>query len=120
MVNLLSLLSAAAAVALPFASALPVHSAPSGKVSIQAGSIVADNYIVLLKSDVTSQQFEEHQAWATGLHNRRLTRRSDASLTGIKSKYHFGSFTAYSGAFDSSTIEQVCFNLLPPATSKLC
>jgi hypothetical protein len=45
--------------------------------------------------------------WATSLHHRRLTRRDDESLTGIKYNYHVGKLAGYSGAFDSSTIEQV-------------
>ncbi|KAA8911644.1 uncleaved alkaline protease [Sphaerosporella brunnea] len=106
MVSVRSLLAAAAAI-LPFTNALPMHSTSSNAASTQAGSIVPDHYIVVLKPNVTNQQFEEHQVWATSRHNRRLARRDDNNLTGIKNKYHFGQFTAYSGAFDASTIDEI-------------
>jgi len=59
MVNLRSFLLAATAL-LPFAAALPTHTA-SDSVTIQAGSVVADNYIVLLKPSTTEEEFDAHQ-----------------------------------------------------------
>jgi len=108
MVSIRSLIAVAAAI-LPFVAALPAPVAPlsSGDFTIKAGTIVRDNYIVLLKEDVTETQFEEHKTWATSLHHRRLARRDDESLTGIKYNYHVGKLTGYSGAFDSSTIDEV-------------
>ncbi|KAI5856884.1 subtilisin-related protease [Tricharina praecox] len=108
MVSFRSIIAVAAAI-LPFVAALPAPIAPlsTGDFTIKAGSIVQDNYIIILKDEVTATQFEEHKVWATSLHHRRLTRRDDTSLTGIKYNYHFGKLTGYSGAFDSVTIEEI-------------
>ncbi|KAF8249123.1 subtilisin-like protein [Wilcoxina mikolae CBS 423.85] len=106
--NIRFLLFAAAAI-LPFAAALPVHAVTSdpGTVTIQSGSVVADHYIVLLKPETTAEEFQAHQVWATNLHHRRLSRRDDSSLAGIKRKWHFGKMTGYSGSFDNATIEEI-------------
>ncbi|KAI5815287.1 oryzin precursor [Pyronema omphalodes] len=109
--NPFTLITAIAAI-LPFATASPMLGLPkpepsSGSMSVMSGTVVKDNYIILLKKNTTDEEFQAHQTWATSLHINRLTRRDDASLTGIKFQYHFGILSGYSGAFDSETIASI-------------
>ncbi|KAL7270150.1 hypothetical protein RUND412_007150 [Rhizina undulata] len=74
---------------------------------LSVGMTVPDHYIVVLKDDVDDQTFEEHRAWATNLHERRLSRRDDSTLSGIHHHYNFATFKGYAGAFDATTIEEI-------------
>ena len=104
MVNLFNIFALVAA-AIPLGSATPLPS-PAAIVP-RGGQVVSDHYIVLLKDGISSQEFEQHQQWATELHKNRLFRRDDSTLAGIQKKYRYGNITGYAGSFHQSTIEQV-------------
>lgn len=72
----------------------------------QAGSVVPNSYIVMLKPEATTDQLAEHQAWATYIHNSRLTRRDD-SLTGTKFTYDMPTLKGYSVETSADAIEQI-------------
>jgi len=99
-----------AAAILPLVAGAPTLSTRAQKARAlqeKMGQVVADNYIVVLKSDLTSEQVENHQAWASDLHAKRLARRDDASLAGITAKYSMSRLTGYAGSFDADTIETI-------------
>ncbi|KAL7267679.1 hypothetical protein RUND412_009722 [Rhizina undulata] len=98
-----------AAAALPFVAAAPTGGASHfNPISIRTvATTVADNYIIVMKDTVDTETFQNHRAWAAGLHANRLTRRDDASLTGIKHNYTFDTMKGYSGAFDAATIAAI-------------
>jgi oryzin len=97
----------------PFVLAVIGSTLVSGAVIPQAptfraaGTVVEDNYIVVLKPDVSAAEFESHASWTTSLHANRLRRRDDSSLSGINRRYQFSTLTGYSGSFDSATIQTI-------------
>lgn len=74
------------AAALTGVIAAPVTDQPF-TVAKKATDVVPDSYIVVLKPEVTIQQVEDHEALATALHHKRLARRDDPSLVGVKHSY---------------------------------
>jgi hypothetical protein len=104
MVNIFNIFALAVAV-VPFGSAGPLPS--STAIARRGGQVVSDHYIVLLKDGLSSHEFEQHQHWATELHNNRRFRRDDNTLAGIQKKYRYGNITGYAGSFHQSTIEHV-------------
>lgn len=94
-------LAAVVAVVLPF-----IGAAPTAPVS-RAGTVIADNYVVMLKSDVSAEQLEAHKSWTESIHNNRLSRRDDASLQGTKFTYNFHNIKGYSGSFSQETINAI-------------
>ena len=116
MVNM-NLFALAAAAIIPFVAARPTLMPEINARQIRtAGTIVKDNYIVILKPELSNDEFEASVAWATSTHHNRLRRRDDTSLSGVNQKYHFGKMNGYSGSFDSSTIEEVRFSTSLPSS----
>lgn len=72
-----------------------------------AGGNLSSSYIIVLKEGTDEALFESHRSWVTSIHNNRLARRDDPALTGWTTKYIFGKFKGYAGAFDQSTIEKI-------------
>ncbi|KAI5778005.1 peptidase S8/S53 domain-containing protein [Geopyxis carbonaria] len=88
-----------AATLIPLIAAAPTM-APPQHVS---GTVIADNYIVLLKTNVSTPAFEAHAAWASSMQ----AERRNSSVSAIKHLYNFGSLSGYSGSFDASVISQI-------------
>ncbi|KAM5354150.1 hypothetical protein ACJ41O_000800 [Fusarium nematophilum] len=65
---------------------------------------VADRYIITLKSDISQDKVESHLNWVEDVHKRSLNRRD---LSGVEKVYNIEDFHAYSGTFDSDTIEEL-------------
>ncbi|KAJ3527771.1 hypothetical protein NM208_g10539 [Fusarium decemcellulare] len=65
---------------------------------------VEDRYIITLKSDVSQDKFDSHLTWVEDVHKRSLRRRD---LAGVEKVYNISDFHAYSGKFDSTTIEEL-------------
>ncbi|KAH0606864.1 uncharacterized protein H6S33_003698 [Morchella sextelata] len=104
----ISSLAALSAALLPFyATAAPTPLGDNVVSIARAGEAVSDNYIVVFNDDTDDDVITAHIATTNHLHRNRLVRRDDASLVGLKKQYAIGSFKAYSGAFDSSTIDQI-------------
>lgn len=72
-----------------------------------AGGNLSSSYIIVLKEDTDEALFESHRSWVTSIHINRLARRDDPALTGWTTKYAFGKFKGYAGAFDQGTIEKI-------------
>lgn len=107
--QLLTTLAALVAAILP----LNVIAAPAPEVylpdvypELTAGNL-SSSYIIVLKEDTDEATFESHRSWVTSIHKNRLARRDDPVLTGWTTKYVFGKFKGYAGAFDQSTIEKI-------------
>lgn len=64
--------------------------------------VVPGNYIITLKSGV---QIEQHISWASSIHTQSSKRRGVD--TGVSHQYSIQDFSAYAGAFDEATIEQI-------------
>ncbi|KAH8154959.1 uncharacterized protein LAJ45_01492 [Morchella importuna] len=106
--HFISSLAALSAALLPFyATAAPTPLGDNLISIARAGEAVSDNYIVVFKDDTADDVITAHIATTNHLHRNRLVRRDDASLVGLKKQYAIGGFKAYSGAFDSSTIDQI-------------
>lgn len=68
-------------------------------------NVVPGRYIVTLKPGV---QMERHLNWATRIHLQSPKR--DAADTGVSHRYAIQDFSAYAGAFDEITIDQIRSN----------
>lgn len=86
-----------AAAILPFGNAAPTP-AP------QQAEVIPGRYIVTLNPGIAARDFETHLDWARDIHSRSLTRRD---TTGVEKTFNISDFSAYSGAFDDATIEQI-------------
>ncbi|KAK2756533.1 serine protease [Arachnomyces sp. PD_36] len=112
--SLLPLLSAASPILVD-----TIHNEAAPVLSSMNAAEVPDNYIVVLKKDVTEDSASEHQSWVQRLHSSaeeltktELRKRSltddITSFTGLKHTYNIpGSFVGYSGHFHEDVIEQV-------------
>lgn len=106
--HFISSIAALSAALLPFyATAAPTPLGDNVVSIARAGEAVSDNYIVVFKDNTDDDVITAHIATTNHLHRNRLVRRDDASLVGLKKQYAIGGFKAYSGAFDSSTIDQI-------------
>lgn len=104
----ISSLTVLSAALLPFYAAAAPTPLGDNLVSInRVGEKISDNYIVVFKDDIADDVITAHIATTNHLHKNRLVRRDDVSLVGLKKQYAIGGFKAYSGAFDSTTIEQI-------------
>jgi len=108
MVSVNFLIAVVAAI-LTAVSALPtaVAATSSNDLIIHAGTIIRDNYIVLMKENMTDSDFKEHQIWAASQHDRQLNRRDEKGMASIKYNYNVGTLKGYSGVFDAALIEEV-------------
>lgn len=77
---------------------------------------LSSSYIIVLKEDTDEATFDLHRSWVTSIHKNRLARRDDPTLTGWTTKYVFGKFKGYAGAFDQGTIEMI--RMSPEVTSQ--
>lgn len=71
--------------------------------------IIPDSYIVVLKNDISSDDFKSHVAWATGVHNANVAKR-DVPLAGMQRTFEMDIFKGYSGAFDRATLDDLLKN----------
>ncbi|KAM5442898.1 Subtilisin-like protease 10 [Microsporum ferrugineum] len=71
--------------------------------------IIPDSYIVVLKNDISSDDFKSHLAWATGVHNANVAKR-DVPLAGMQRTFEMDIFKGYSGAFDRATLDDLLKN----------
>ncbi|KAI5788991.1 alkaline serine protease Alp1 [Geopyxis carbonaria] len=99
---LLYLIPAFGALAAPIA-----NDAESARLSAQIGRIVPDNYIVVLKPEISVQAADAHRNWANDLHSRRSARRNDNSLAGITATYSMSQLKGYAGSFDEETLNTI-------------
>lgn len=91
---------------LPFAlAALSVNGAEI--LSAPAGvQTIPNNYIVVLKDNVSTNDFEAHREWVTAVHHERLARRGTTNVGGMRHTYKYG-FKGYAGSFDEETIQEI-------------
>ncbi|KAI1911198.1 Secreted subtilisin-like serine protease sub5 [Ophidiomyces ophidiicola] len=71
--------------------------------------VIADQYIVVMKNDVSAESFSSHRSWVADMHHSDLTKRSLVGH-GIKRTYDFHSMKGYSGVFDKKTIKEIAKN----------
>ncbi|CCX30906.1 putative alkaline protease 1 [Pyronema domesticum] len=107
MVNFVNFFAAVVAL-VPFVAAAPLTvTVGPVTVSVLEGTVIPDNYIVVLKDGISDAQYRAHQEWANSRHSQRLFRRNDPSLSGIEREYHLSSLLGYAGVFDQSTIDEI-------------
>lgn len=83
-----------------------VNAAPFMKPNNGTGKYIPDSYIVLLKRDISHDDFELHKRWASDVHKRDVAKRG-ISFSGIGHSWATGSFRGYSGVFSRDTIEEI-------------
>lgn len=93
-------------IAAPTLGANPLDVYPHSPVG-RAGGNLSSSYIIVLREDTDESAFESHRLWVTNVHKNRLVRRDDPALTGWTTKYAFGKFKGYAGAFDQTTVEKI-------------
>lgn len=100
MVNVKNLAIAASAL---FSITLAAPVIQESSVAGEQGKVIEGSYIITLKSGTAD--LESHLGWVKDVHRRSLGRRQ---FTGVEKTYS-GSydFSAYSGSFDSATIEEI-------------
>lgn len=76
-------------------------------VSARVGDVVPDAYIVVLKEEVTANDFAAHRAWANDVQASSLAKRGDRGHQGLKHTYNMKKLKGYSGTFDKETIAQI-------------
>ncbi|KAI9172215.1 subtilisin [Paramyrothecium foliicola] len=82
-----------------------VLAAPLIPRGAKAGDVVANSYIITLKSNLDSSNVESHLSWVNDVHKRSLGRRD---LNGVEHTYEgLTSFKGYAGTFDAATIEEI-------------
>lgn len=93
-------------IAAPAPGANPPDVYPNVPVDRDDGNL-SSSYIIVLREDTDEAAFDSHRSWVTRIHKNRLARRDDPALTGWTTKYVFGNFKGYAGAFDQTTIEKI-------------
>ncbi|KAI1912735.1 subtilisin-like serine protease [Ophidiomyces ophidiicola] len=79
-----------------------ILSAPAG------AEVIKNSYIVVMKDDVSSQDFDSHRDWVANIHHERLARRGSTDVGGMRFTYKFdGALKAYAGSFDKETIQEI-------------
>ena len=68
--------------------------------------IIPDSYIVILKNDTSSADFDSHVSWVTNVHDVAAAKRG-LSLPGLKQTFDFHGFRGYTGSFDRSTLDDL-------------
>lgn len=95
-------------IALVLAAVLPLgNAAPAPaheQVNARASEAIPGKYIVMLNPGTADSDVEAHLSWVSDVHARSLTRRETA---GVEKTFNISDFSAYSGAFDDATIEQI-------------
>lgn len=105
-------------VALLLAAALPLGTAAPAPapVNVRQAETIPGKFIVTLNPGAAvTDTFESHLAWVSDVHARSLSRRD---TTGVEKTFNFSDFSAYSGAFDEATIEQIKAN--PDVCGSIC
>ncbi|KAF3482100.1 pen c 1 [Arthroderma uncinatum] len=90
-------------------SALPAADAAAILNVRNKKDIITDSYIVVLKNDISTEDFKSHVAWATGVHNANVAKR-DIPLAGMERTFEMDIFKGYSGAFDRATVDDLLKN----------
>lgn len=70
---------------------------------------IAGEYIIVLNSSVTTDEFDAIEGWTTEVFRRNLQKRGGVGFRGIKHKWRGGRgrFNGYSGQFDDDTIAEI-------------
>ncbi|EGD96030.1 hypothetical protein TESG_03491 [Trichophyton tonsurans CBS 112818] len=83
-----------------------VNAAPLMKPNNGTGKYIEDSYIVVLKRDISHDDYELHKRWAHDVHKRDVAKRG-VSYSGIGHSWASGSSRGYSGVFSRDTIEEI-------------
>lgn len=70
-------------------------------------NVVPDEYIVMMKDDVSVDAFASHKNWLAETHRTNMTRRDLGYNGDVKHSYDFGGLKGYSGKFDHSAMEEI-------------
>ncbi|KAK6353485.1 Basic amino-acid permease [Orbilia brochopaga] len=93
---------------IPLVATSPVDQpqTPDGRVSKE--------YIVVLKSHLSTRQLLDHTKWTRELHAGYLRRRQESQMpdgeampTGLKKVFTIHQFKAYAGSFDAKTLDEI-------------
>ncbi|KAK2853221.1 Subtilisin-like protease 10 [Arthroderma sp. PD_2] len=87
-------------------SALPAADAAAILNFENKKDIIPDSYIVVLKKDISSDDFKSHVAWATGVHKANVAKRG-IDLPGMERTFEMDIFKGYSGVFDRTTLDDL-------------
>jgi hypothetical protein len=64
-----------------------------------------DEYIIVLKDGISSEEFRKHCLWAAEHHASHILERRSASTTGLMRNLECDDSKMYSGSFDPDTIK---------------
>ncbi|KAH8887305.1 subtilisin-like protein [Thozetella sp. PMI_491] len=81
-----------------------VFAAPTAPRDVEKREVIPNKYIVTLKTDASSREFESHLTWVSDVHSRSLTKRDTA---GLENTYNISTWKAYAGEFDEATIDAI-------------
>ncbi|KAF3081557.1 Basic amino-acid permease [Orbilia oligospora] len=90
-----------------------VSSIPIDQPQTQASEKVERDYIIVLKNNISKRELLSHTVWAREINARFLRKRQDSGLVqgiepaGVKKVFDIYKFKAYSGTFDSETLNEI-------------
>lgn len=73
--------------------------------------VIPDGYIVVMKKDVSTKDFDSHRDWVTQIHARSIERRNGDAPAGVEHVYKFATgMQGYAGRFDKATVDEIAKN----------
>lgn len=76
---------------------------------IEGDDVIPNSYVVVMKDDVSVNDFESHVSWVSEAHTTNSKKRN-SQTTGVKFNYDIEGWRAYSGNFDEDTVEEILNN----------
>lgn len=78
--------------------------------SRNAENAIPNAYIVVLKDQMSNQDFDSHINWVEELHQANIDRGDESSRGGLKFKYDINGWKGYSGSFNQESLERILEN----------
>lgn len=75
----------------------------------KAGDVIPGQYIVVMKDDITTSDFETHQDFVVNKFAASVSKRAEevSAETIFTHTYSLGKLKGYAGRFDDATIEEI-------------
>lgn len=67
--------------------------------------VIPNNFIIMMKKDISSDAFDAHKEWVSSIHLENST-RMDAGFDGT-AKHTYSLMKGYSGQFDEHAIQEI-------------
>ncbi|KAF3482054.1 alkaline serine protease [Arthroderma uncinatum] len=69
--------------------------------------VIPNAYIVVMKNEVSSNDFSSHVTWLKKTHRRNLAKRGSTFTEGLRSTWDIDGWQAYSGKFGEDTLQDI-------------